>query len=116
MPPQALALAFFLIEEGIKLEPGLAEDLRNLFTKADPTPEDWAALRAKVTAKSYADYVPASALTAATPPAATPVLSVVDVQAPPPAPSPEPAPLEETPAPTAAPAPVFTGQAVDPHA
>lgn len=36
--------------------------LRELFSKPDPTDADWATLRAKVLAKKYEDYVPASKL------------------------------------------------------
>ena len=105
MPPESLQLALFIIEEGIKLEPAVADELRALFTKADPTPADWAALRAKVVSKNYAAYVPASALTAGV------AAPQADKPSNPPAPTPEPAPAAATPAPQ-----VFTGQAVDPHA
>jgi hypothetical protein len=96
MPPQALALALFLIEEGIKEEPALAADLRDLFNKTDPTAADWDALHAKVAAKTYRDYVPATALvvTQLAAPAAAPEA---------PAAAPAPAPTAEAPA--AAPAP-----------
>jgi hypothetical protein len=95
MPPETLQLALFAIEEGIKLEPGIAAAIRSMFAQGDPTPADWNALRAKVAAKKYSDYVPASALTPATP--------VTIVQLPT--------------APATAPAPqLFTGQAADPHA
>lgn len=91
MPPETLQLALFAIEEGIKLEPGIAAAISSMFAKGDPTPADWAALRAKVAAKNYSDYVPASALVTA--PAVAPV------------------PVAAAPAPQ-----VFTGQAADPHA
>lgn len=91
MPPESVQLGLFVIEEAIKYEPAIAAAIRDLFTKTDPTPADWAALRAKV-GKGYRDYVPATALPADTtiPPAAAPELTV--------------------------PAAVFTGQTVDPHA
>ena len=101
MPPESVQLGLFVIEEAIKYEPAIAAAIRDLFTKADPTPADWQALRAKVAGKGYRDYVPTTALpadTAATP-AAAPVLTVVDV-----------------PAAAPAPAAVFTGQVTDPHA
>ena len=92
MPPAALSLALFIVQEGIKDAPGLIAALKAIFATADPTAADWEALRAKVMAKSYADYVPDSALTAAPLPIVAPIG-----------------------APTAAPQ-VFTGQATDPHA
>lgn len=42
--------------------PEVQKLLRELFNKADPTDADWAALRAKVLAKKYEDYVPATKL------------------------------------------------------
>jgi hypothetical protein len=58
MPPEAISLGLFVIQEAIKNEPAIAAALQKLFTKADPTPEDWAALHAQVAAKSYTDYAP----------------------------------------------------------
>ena len=46
------------VEEAIRLTPGLIAELQTLFAKGNVTPEDWAKLRAKVTAKAYEDYVP----------------------------------------------------------
>ena len=62
MNPALLALIVSLIEEAVKVAPGVAEDLKLIFENPSPVPADWEALRAKVLAKSYADYVPASAL------------------------------------------------------
>lgn len=62
MPPQALSLALFILEAAIKDAPALAAELKVLFTKTDPTPDDWAALHLRVAAKTYRDYVPATAL------------------------------------------------------
>lgn len=62
MPPQAVALALFAIQEAIKEGPELYRDIQAIFAKPEPTAQDWEALRAKVLAKSYADYVPTSAL------------------------------------------------------
>jgi len=45
------------VEEAVKIVPGLIDDLRKLFAKPDPTPQDWADLRAKIAAKQYSDYV-----------------------------------------------------------
>jgi len=63
MPPQAITLGLLMLEEIIKHEPEIAGALKSLFTKTDPTPADWIALRAAVQAKSYKDFVPSSALT-----------------------------------------------------
>src|SRR5581483_11655594 len=62
MPPAIIALILSALEELISITPGLLEELRAIFANPSPTPADWEALRQKVTAKSYADYVPASAL------------------------------------------------------
>jgi hypothetical protein len=64
MSPQLIALVISLVEEAIKDTPALVEDLKAIFSNPNPSPADWEALRAKVLAKSYADYVPASALPA----------------------------------------------------
>jgi hypothetical protein len=101
MTPEALSLVFFILEEAIKEEPAIAAALKDLFSKADPTPADWAALRLKVASKSYEDYVPESALTLPLPPAVAQESVMAALT------------------PAAAPAPaaqVFTGQATDPHA
>jgi hypothetical protein len=66
MTPAAIALIISLVEEAVKEEPAIQADIVNIFTKSNPTPADWEALRAKVLAKGYGDYVPASQL----PPAA----------------------------------------------
>jgi len=62
MPPQAVSLALFLLEEGIKQSPAIYAEIRKLCTKENPTPEDWSELRAKVSEHSYRDYVPATAI------------------------------------------------------
>lgn len=64
MPPQAIGLAFFIVEEAIKQEPAIASALQSLFSKGIPSPDDWALLRSQVSSKSYHDYVPDSALPA----------------------------------------------------
>jgi hypothetical protein len=112
----AVQLAIFAIEEAIKEEPAIAAALKDIFTKADPTAADWAALRARIAAKDYADYVPDSALSAAPAPApaAAPALTVLDASVT--APVAPAAPVVQL-APEPAPAvPVFTGQVADPHA
>ena len=102
MPPEAIQLGLFILEEAIKNEPAIAAEIRELLKKNDPTPEDWAALRARVASKTYRDYVPATAL----PPE----------PAAPPAAAPEPAVVDAAPIPAPAAAPVWTGQTTDPHA
>lgn len=72
MPPATIALIIALVEEAIKVEPQVAAGLQSIFSKANPTPEDWQTLRANALAKSYADYVPASALPASSPAAQIP--------------------------------------------
>jgi hypothetical protein len=62
MPPEALSLAFFLVQEAIKNEPAIAAEIQTLFNKGIPTDDDWANLRARVASKSYRDFVPDSAL------------------------------------------------------
>jgi hypothetical protein len=65
-------LAIGIIELAIKAAPSVVAELRLLFSKGDPTPEDWEALRVKVQ-KSYDDYIreampPAPASTSPVPP------------------------------------------------
>ena len=62
MTPTALALIFSLVEEAVKIEPALAADLAAIFSKPNPTPADWEALRTKLLGESYAAFVPASDL------------------------------------------------------
>jgi hypothetical protein len=72
MTPTALVLIFSLVEEAIKIAPQVETDLAGIFSTANPTPADWEALRAKVLAKGYFDYVPASQLPLPGTPAAQP--------------------------------------------
>jgi hypothetical protein len=62
MPPQAISLGLFVIEEAIKLEPALQAEITELLKKPDPTHDDWEALRARVLACSYKSFVPSTAL------------------------------------------------------
>jgi hypothetical protein len=66
-----VSLGLFAIEEAIKQEPAIAQELQALFATGTVTPEQIAALRAKIASESYAGFVPASALPSQTPPAAT---------------------------------------------
>jgi hypothetical protein len=59
-----IALIIQLVQEAVTLAPGIVTDLQDIFSKANPTPADWEALRAKILSKSYEDFVPASALPA----------------------------------------------------
>lgn len=72
MNPAIISLIISLVEEAVKLEPEIVAELQTIFGNPNPTPADWQALRAKVLAKSYADYVPASALAPATAAATAP--------------------------------------------
>jgi len=66
MPPQLLSLICFGLQELITHEPEIAAEIKALFTKSDPTKEDWQKLHDKVS-KRYCDYVPASQLSAPQP-------------------------------------------------
>lgn len=65
MTPAILNLALFGIEEVVKLAPGLVSELQAIFSTGTPTADQFAALRAKVNSESYAQFVPSSALPAA---------------------------------------------------
>ena len=62
MSPAMLALIFSLVEEAIKVTPGLVTAFEEIFSNPNATPADWEALRAKVLANAYGDYVPQSDL------------------------------------------------------
>lgn len=66
----ALASAILTaLQELIKLSPGLIVDIQAIFAKGEPTAEDWQALKDKVNAKTYWDYVKDSDLPKPAPPA-----------------------------------------------
>lgn len=69
MNPAIIALIISLVEEAVKITPGIVADLQEIFAKPNPAPADWETLRQKVLSKRYADYVPASALPPASAPA-----------------------------------------------
>ena len=52
MTPATLSLIVGLVQEAIVVAPGLIDDLQAIFAKADATPADWEALRAKIMAAS----------------------------------------------------------------
>jgi hypothetical protein len=58
MNPAMLAMIVGLVEEAIKLAPHIRADLQTIFSHPNPTPEDWAALRAKVLATSFESLAP----------------------------------------------------------
>jgi hypothetical protein len=67
MSPAYAQLVLFGLQELIQHAPELAADIQALLTKPDATPADWEALRARVKAKSYFDYVQKSSLQQPTP-------------------------------------------------
>lgn len=62
MPPALISTGVFILQQAIKYAPGLVKDLRELFTKDNPTEADWKALHDKINSKTYYDYVPGTAL------------------------------------------------------
>lgn len=62
MNPTLASAIITAFSELLRLAPQLAADVQAILAKSEPTAEDWDALKAKVNAKSYFDYVPASDL------------------------------------------------------
>lgn len=62
MSPTLLAAIITTFSEALRAAPQLLADIQAIFAKGEPTAEDWEALKAKVNAKTYFDYVPDSAL------------------------------------------------------
>ena len=58
MTPAALALLVGLVEEAVKVAPAIASEFRTIFTKTDPTPQDWLDMKATVQSESFASLVP----------------------------------------------------------
>jgi hypothetical protein len=87
MNPALIALIIQLVETAVADAPQLYDDLQNIFDNPNPTPADWEALRAKVLAEGYFDYVPDSALApdkaAQASPAVTPAAKETPLTAPP---------------------------------
>lgn len=54
MNPAAIELAVLIIQEAIKLEPTIAGGIKEFLSKAEPTPEDFAKLRAHT--QSFAPF------------------------------------------------------------
>lgn len=63
MSQALLAIIVSLVEEAVKLAPSIVADFQAIFSKPNPTPADWAALRASILEKSYEDFVPDTGLT-----------------------------------------------------
>lgn len=60
MSPAAIAAIISLVQEIIVQEPKIAAALKEIFTKENPTPDDWLLLRAAVSSESYEVLVPSS--------------------------------------------------------
>lgn len=58
MTPETIALVIGLVELAIKEEPAIAAELQAIFNKPNPTPEDWAALKRRVTVTSFENLAP----------------------------------------------------------
>ena len=62
MNATAVTGALFILQEAVKATPSLMQALRELTNKNDPTDADWEALRQRIGAKSYEDFVPKTSL------------------------------------------------------
>lgn len=58
MNPAAIAAIVTLVELAIREEPAIATELKAIFAKQNPTPADWADLRAKIYGASFATLAP----------------------------------------------------------
>ena len=58
MDPATISLIIGLVELAVKAEPALAAELQTIFNNPNPTPDDWAALKAKVTGTSFESLAP----------------------------------------------------------
>ena len=58
MNPAVIALIMGLVEMAIKYEPVIQKELSDILSKKDPTPEDWAALKARVLATPFESLAP----------------------------------------------------------
>lgn len=58
----ALPLALFVLQEAVQAIPAIEAELRTLFARPAITAADWQALHARLAAKDYFAYVPASTL------------------------------------------------------
>lgn len=53
-----LALIVGIVEEAIKLYPSIAEEIKAITSKPDPTPEDWMVLKSRIMAMDFATLAP----------------------------------------------------------
>lgn len=58
MSPATLALIIQLVEAAITEAPQVYSELQNIFSKSNPTPADWQALRSKVLGESFQSLAP----------------------------------------------------------
>ena len=58
MTPNLIALIVSMVEELVKIAPGVVSDIKNVLSKTDATPADWQAVKDAVLAKRYEDFVP----------------------------------------------------------
>lgn len=58
MSPATLALIIQLVEAAITEAPDVYSELQSIFSKPNPTPEDWQALRTKVLSESFESLAP----------------------------------------------------------
>jgi hypothetical protein len=73
MTPAMLALIIGLVEEAIKLYPSIADEIKAITSKPDPTPADWLALKERVLALDFSTLAPDVKLTADAPDPTTPI-------------------------------------------
>ena len=71
MNPATVQLILFCLELAVEEFPALKADVQQLMAKENPTPQDFADLRAKVAAEGYGQFVPDSAIADATAATAT---------------------------------------------
>lgn len=58
MNPAVISLIIGLVEMAIKYQPQIAAELKAIFEKENPTPEDWMVLKAKVLTAKWEDLAP----------------------------------------------------------
>ena len=58
MSPAALGLLVGLVEEAVKDAPALVAEFRSIFSKPEPTPQDWLDLKTTVQAESFSVLAP----------------------------------------------------------
>ena len=58
MNPAMIALILSLVEEAVKVYPTISADLAAIFSKPNPSPDDWLALRSKVLAMKFEEIAP----------------------------------------------------------